>query len=65
MSPSPLETEGIFTQGWRRGRTVGQLVGVISEMESSDWSNGIWYHTFDNRSDTDLNASIKGWVQRG
>jgi len=53
--PYLLETEGLFTQGWRPGRTVGESVGGIFEMDSSDWSNGIRYHTFDTRPDTEFN----------
>jgi len=36
-----LEFEGLFTHGSRHGRTVGESVGGILEMDSSDWSNGI------------------------
>ena len=36
--PDLLEIEGLFTQGWRLGRTVGESVGEILEMDSSDWS---------------------------
>jgi len=49
-----LEIEGLFTQGSRPGRTVGEWVGGIIEMDSSDWSNGIRYHTFETRSDTEF-----------
>ena len=38
------------------GRTVGESVGGIFEMDSSDWSNGIRYQTFDTRPDTEFNA---------
>jgi hypothetical protein len=51
-----LEIQGLFTQGSRPGRTLGESVGGISEMESSDWSNGIRYHTFDARSNTEFNT---------
>jgi len=47
-----LEIEGLFTRGSRPGRTVGESVGGILEMDSSDWSNGIRYHTFGTRPDT-------------
>ena len=50
-----LETEGLFTQGSRPGRTVGGSVGGIFEMDCSDWSNGIQYQIFDTRPDTELN----------
>jgi hypothetical protein len=33
-----LVIEGIFTQGWRPGRAVGESVGGILEMDISDWS---------------------------
>ena len=52
-----LEIEGLFTQGWRPGRTVGESVGGIFEMDGSDWSNGIRYHTFDTRPDTEFKQS--------
>ena len=55
--PYHLEIEGLFTQGWRPGWTVGESVGGIFEVESSDWSNGIRYHTFDTRPDTEFNPS--------
>jgi hypothetical protein len=50
-----LGIQGLFTQGSRHCRTLGESVGGISEMDSSDWSNGIRYHTFDARSDTEFN----------
>jgi len=34
--PYLLEIEGLFTEGWRPGRTVGESVGGILEMDSSD-----------------------------
>jgi hypothetical protein len=43
-----LETEGVFTPGSRPGRTLGESVSGIFEMDSSDWSNGIRYHTFES-----------------
>ena len=60
-----LEIECLFTQGWRPGRNFGEWVGGIFEMGSSqvligrtgissDWSNGIRYHAFDTRSDTEF-----------
>ena len=54
MSPYLLEIEGLFTQGWRPGRTVGESVGGILEMDSSDGLNGIRYHIFDTRPDTEF-----------
>jgi hypothetical protein len=33
---------------------VGQSVGGIFEMDSSDWSNGIRHHIFDTRPDTEF-----------
>jgi hypothetical protein len=53
--PYLLEIEGLFTQGWRAGRTFGVSVDTIFEMDSSDRSNGIRYHTFDTRFDTEFN----------
>ena len=40
-----LEIEGLLTQGSRPGRTFGESVGGILEMDSSDWSSGIRHHT--------------------
>jgi hypothetical protein len=56
--PDLLETEGIFAEGWRPSRSVGESVGGILEMDCSDWSNGIWYPTIDTRPDTEF----KWWV---
>jgi hypothetical protein len=53
--PYLLEIEGLFTQGSRPRRTVGESVGWISEMDSSHWSNRIRYHFLDTRSDTEFN----------
>ena len=50
-----LEIEGLFTQGSQPGRTVGESVGGILEMDSSDWSNGIQYLIIDTRPDTEFN----------
>jgi len=55
-----LEIDGLFTQGSRPGRTSGESVGGIFEMDSSDWSNGIRYHTFDARPDTEFNSTNDG-----
>jgi hypothetical protein len=49
-----LEIEGLFTEGSRPGRTFGEAVGEIFEMDSSDWSNALRYHTIDTRSDTEF-----------
>jgi len=62
--PYLLEIEGLFTQGWRPGRTVGESVGGIFEMDSSDWSNGIRYHTFDTRPDTESRKPAKARTGR-
>jgi len=35
--PCLLEIDGLFAQGSRRGQPVGEPVGVIFEMDSSDW----------------------------
>jgi hypothetical protein len=37
---------------------------VISEMDSSDWSNRIRHHTFDTRSDTKF-KHLRGIMQVG
>jgi len=49
-----LELGGPFTYGSRPGRTVGESVGRIFQMDCSDWSDGIRYHIFDTRPDTDF-----------
>jgi hypothetical protein len=49
-----LEIEGLFTQGSRPGRTVGVSVAGILKMDNSDWSNGIRYHIFVTRPDTEF-----------
>ena len=49
-----LEIEGLLTEGSRPGRTFGESVGGILEMDSCDWSSGIRYHVFDSRSDTEF-----------
>ena len=48
------EIDGVFTQGSQPGRTIGEAVGGIFEIDSSDWSNRIRYHAFDTRSDTEF-----------
>jgi len=50
-----LGIEGLFTQGSRPGRTFGESVGGIFEMDSSDRSSRIRYQAFDTRSDTEFN----------
>jgi hypothetical protein len=50
-----LEIEISFTQRWRPGRSFGESVGGVFEMDSSDWSNGIRYRTFDSRFDIEIN----------
>jgi hypothetical protein len=52
-----LEIEGLFTQGSRSGRILGESVGGSLEMDSSDWSNGIRYHIFDTRPDTESKSA--------
>jgi hypothetical protein len=42
--------------------TFGESVGGYFEMDSSDWSNGIRYHIFVTRSDTEskrMGATLK------
>ena len=54
----------IFTQESQPGRTFGESVGGIFEMDRSDWywsnanANGIRirYHIFDTRPDTEFNG---------
>jgi len=52
-----IEIEGLLTQGSRPGRTVGEAVGGILDMDSSDWSNGIQYHIIDTRPDTEFKTT--------
>ena len=52
--PEILEVEGQFTQGLSSCRTVGESVGGIFGMHSSDWSNEIRYHAFGTRPDTEF-----------
>jgi hypothetical protein len=74
--PSYLhEIGGLLTEGSRSGRTFGESVGGILEMDSSDWSNGIRHHVFDIRPDTEFKHLVhlnhlrgilnsgQGWVQ--
>jgi hypothetical protein len=58
--PYLLEIEGLFTQGSRPGRPVGESVGGISNMGSSDLSDDIRYHVFDTRPDTEFNSINEG-----
>jgi hypothetical protein len=54
-SPSYLlEIEGLLTQGSRPGRTFGESMSENFELDSSGWSNGIRYHIFDTRPDTEF-----------
>jgi hypothetical protein len=64
--PGILEIEGPFTQGSSAGKTLGESVNGIFEMDSSDWSNGIRYHNFGTRPDTEfkslaLVSKVKCW----
>ena len=45
---------GSIHPGSRPGRTVGESVGGILKMDSSDLSNGIRYHIIDTRPDTEF-----------
>ena len=55
-----LEIEGLFTQGSQAGRTSGESVGGIFEMESTDWSNGIRYHLLAPSPSTIRNTGFGG-----
>jgi len=59
MSPLSPRHRDLFTQGWRPGRTVGESVGGILEMDSSDWSNGIRYPIIDTRPDTEFKPRLR------
>ena len=59
-----LEIEGLFTQGSRPGRTFGDSVGGFLVMDGSDWSNGIRYHIFVTRPDTEFKAERVGACSR-
>jgi hypothetical protein len=54
--PYLFEIEGLFTEGWRPGQTFGESVGGIFEMDRSHWPNGIRYHIFVTRSDTEFDT---------
>jgi hypothetical protein len=56
-----LDIKGLFTQGPRPGRTVGESVCGILEMHCSDWSNGTRHHIFDTRPDTELKRHPMTW----
>jgi len=56
--PHLLEFQGLYTQGSRPGRNFGESVGGMSEMDSSDWSTGIRYHTFGTKSDTECKPPL-------
>ena len=58
------EIKGLFTQGSRPGRTVGESVGGILEMYGSDWSNGTRHHILDTTPDTEFNATKEGVKMR-
>jgi len=53
-----LGSPSLLTQGSRPGRTFGESVGGILEMDSSDSSNEIRYHIFDTRLDTEFNRQL-------
>jgi hypothetical protein len=52
--PDLLDSEGPFTQESRPSRTFGESFGVSFALECSDWSNGLRYHHFHNRPDTEF-----------
>jgi len=51
-----LEIEGLVTQGPRPGRSAGYLVGGIFALDGHDWSNGLRYHNFDTKPDTEFKS---------
>ena len=51
--------ECLFTEGWRPGRTVGESVGGILEMDSSDGSNGIRCHIIEPDPTLSLNPKAR------
>jgi hypothetical protein len=51
-----LEIEGTFTQGSRSGRTVGESVGGMFEMDCSYGSNRLPYYKVDTKPDTEFIA---------
>jgi hypothetical protein len=66
-----LETEDLFTHESQPGRTLGEWVGGVFEIDSSDWSNGLRYHNFDTKPDTEFKVSTLcgmrwpvGWIER-
>jgi hypothetical protein len=56
--PDLHETWDLFTEGSRPGPTYGGSVGLIFRIDCSDWSNGIRYHIFVTRPDTEFKGCI-------
>ena len=50
------EIEGLLTQESRPGQISAGRRCRIFDLDCSDWSNGLRYHNFDNRSDTEFKA---------
>jgi len=49
--------EGLSTQESRPGRISAGRRGRIFDLDCSDWSNGLRYHSFDTRPDTEFKGS--------
>jgi len=49
--------EGLLTHESRPGRISAGRRGQIFDLDCSDWSNGLRYHNFDTRPDTEFNLN--------
>jgi len=58
-----LELEGLFTQRSRPSRTSGESVGGILETDNYDVSEGLRYHVFDTRPDTEFDPTLNTCVE--
>jgi len=58
-----LEIEGLFTQGWRRGRTFGESVCGFPKMDGSNWSHGVRCHGFHTRPNTEFDSRKRQFEQ--
>jgi hypothetical protein len=56
-----LEIQGLFTQGWRSGRSFAESVGGFLRVDSAAGSNGIRYNIFDTRPDSEFKMTVSRW----
>jgi hypothetical protein len=57
--PDLLELEGLLTLGSPRGRTVGEPVGGIFQMDNLYWLDRIRYHILNTRPGTEFEHSSR------